>query len=156
MPYVVSTISTDQRYVDYHPNTDGGANVPIQEVFIKGGANVAAGVQMQGDGTITPPGAVTQVTDEQLAILKNISLFNQHMNEGYLKVVDHFVEPAKIAREVQKDMTPRDESAPITEEDFGKGGRLAGQTPLSVSEKAESDPEPAARTGFFNRSKDDK
>ena len=124
MPYVVSTMSNDQRYTDWDiPNLEGSKVArPAQaraSVLIKGKANVIT------KNLITPEGVITQVSDEQLEVLKRVKLFQTHVDNGSLKIMGREVAPEKAVR----DMRDRDESAPlsVSKGDFAPGGRAGGQ-----------------------------
>lgn len=59
---------------------------------------------------MTPKGAVTMVTEEQLKRLEGIPQFKQFVDGGFLTVEKKKVE----AEEVAKNMKPKDKSAPLT------------------------------------------
>jgi len=125
MPHVVSTLSNDQHYTVWSkPETEGGKiarpAVALKRVLISGKANVANKIT-------TPEGVITQVSDEALDVLKTVPLFQEHVSKGYMKIVTRAVDPDKAA----KDMTARDESAPLnpSKGDFEPGGRAAGVAP---------------------------
>lgn len=125
MPYIASTLSNDQNYTVWQtPISEGGKvarpAVPLKRVLIAGKANVA-------NKLTTPQGVITQVSDEAMDVLKTIPLFNQHLKNGYVKIVSRAADPDKVA----KDMTARDESAPLNPAmgDFEPGGRAAGAAP---------------------------
>lgn len=103
--YIFSTLTADQIYPVYQKTEDLPA--VAGEVFIKGGAN------MPGDGKNVPPGAVTKVTAEQLEMLEKSPGFIQHRDNGYIIVSKSKVDPEVVAA----DMTSRDASAPLTQED---------------------------------------
>ncbi|MGJ0509054.1 MAG: hypothetical protein ACR652_18425 [Methylocystis sp.] len=105
--YVYSTLSADQLYTTY---VKGGNDIPRPErtVLIKGGANVAT------KHLLTPRGVVTQVTAEELALLRDNKLFQLHEKNGYVKVDTSKQEVEKAVT----DMEPRDESSPLVPGDF--------------------------------------
>lgn len=105
MKYVYSTLSSDQNYTNYG---QGELPEPVGSVFIKGGANV-----MPRKGDETPPGAVTEVNDEQLAILEANADFRLHLKNGFIYVTGSKVDVEAAAA----DMERRDASAPKTEQD---------------------------------------
>ena len=109
--YIYSTLSTDQLYTSWEANKKGGPHIKKGEVFIAGKANVAT------EHLLTPKGMCTAVTEEQLKFLKNDSVFNRHVEAGYL-----LIETRKFdADEAAKDMTEKDPGAPLTPDDFEDG-----------------------------------
>ena len=89
--YVYSTLTASQVY-------DG--------VFVAGGANCP------NKYMLTPRGVATQVTDEQVAILRANALFKLHESNGYVSIDGRKIDADKKA----KDMNHSDKSAPLTEE----------------------------------------
>lgn len=82
MNYVHSTASQDMIYPIY---ADGKQNQAreLKRIVIKGGANVADRRTLA-----TPTGIVTEVSDEDLALLKRNPAFLRHVEHGFLKVYD--------------------------------------------------------------------
>lgn len=118
MPYVYSTATASGSYCHYekvpsNPDNRGapGHNKLLKKVTINGGANVAT------KHLVTPRGAVTEVSDEDLEFLMQHAAFKRHMEAGFLSVDKKKVDPDKKAL----DMTPEDDSAPVTPKDFEKG-----------------------------------
>lgn len=109
MPYVFSTLSTDQDYTLW---AKGGSDLPVSmgHVLIKGGANVAR------KDLVTPYGVVTEVTEEQLKLLMSDDVFNRHKQRGFIRVEEVSADPEKVAA----DMEGRDKSAPIVPNDFNE------------------------------------
>lgn len=105
MPYIYSTLTSDNTYVIY---ANGGADLKIKthQITIKGGTGIA------NDRLITPLGVVTQVSDEDLTLLENNSVFKTHKENGFIVVQSTGKEsdPEKVA----SDMETQDESSPIT------------------------------------------
>lgn len=125
MPYIVSTLSNDNTFADYHQSDVGvgGMSRPAtkkRSVTINGGANVANGLR-------TPQGVLTKITEEELDFLKSQRNFQKQVEGGFLTVLSSEADPDKVAA----DMTDRDQSAPLDEEkgDFEKEGRAAGVAP---------------------------
>ncbi len=111
MHYVYSTLSSDQDYALYPDKFDPkGIPQPLRVVHIDGKANV-----IDKHKFITPKGVVTEVTDQELKTLQSISAFQQHMTEGFIKVDEKKADPAKVAK---ADMTAKDRSAQLVEDDF--------------------------------------
>lgn len=117
MPYIYSTLTCDNEYVLYKK---GGADIPVVEtsVLIKGGANLAT---KRGD---TPPGAVTIVTDGQLAALEQNPVFQTHVENGFIIVSKSKPDVEVVAA----DMTSRAPDAPIVPEDYDPDSKEAKPT----------------------------
>ena len=63
---------------------------------------------------LTPKGVATLVTDEQLKTLEQIKAFQKHQEEGFITVDKSKHDPEKVA----KDMTGKDKSAQLDDDDF--------------------------------------
>ena len=114
--YVFSTITADVAYTGYKPMREGQqVNVVEHSVLIKGGANVADG------NFVTPEGVVTEISEEDLAHCMANPVFKLHMENGFIKVDK---KDQKIEKAVS-DMVKRDESAPLTEDDYTSVGKEA-------------------------------
>lgn len=105
--FVYSTLTCDQRYTNYVPG-GGDLPVPVGSVFVKGGTGVADA------RLVTPRGVVTEVTEEELAILEANADFNLHRKNGFVEVSASKVDPEKAAA----DMEGRDASAPLVPADL--------------------------------------
>lgn len=108
--FIYSTLSNDNRYIQY---AAGGADMPVavdNGVLITGGANVP---DRRED---TPLGAVTEVTEDQLAYLRTVHLFNLHVENGFLTISGSKTDPEVAAA----NMTGRDASAPVVPEDLSE------------------------------------
>ena len=112
--YIYSTLSSDQRYVKWSGKAGGGPYTAQKEVLLNGEANVVNRKHL-----MTPKGAVTEVSTEQLTFLKTIDAFNKHVKGGYLTIETRSENPDVVA----KDMTPKDKAAPKTPEDYKKAGQ---------------------------------
>lgn len=120
MAYIYSTLTNSISICDY-TSPKGGTPRRTRTVTIAGGANVAT------KNLITPQGVVTEVSDEDLAFLKQNKMFNRMVDRGFIKVESKKVDVEKVVA----DMTGRDESAPLVPEDFqddGKGAKPEGET----------------------------
>lgn len=109
--YVYSTLSSGMTYTI---TKKGKNDMPIIDgrIEIDGGANVA-----DKKTFVTPRGVVTKITDEQYEALQQNPVFKRHVKKGYIQVSD-----AKVDAEVAAaDMTSRDESAQLVEQDFAEG-----------------------------------
>jgi len=127
--YVYSTLASDMAYTNH---TEGGGDlpVPLDPVFVKGGAGVA------NDRLITPQGVVTEITEAQAEYLRANKVFQLHEQNGYVQISDKRAEADKVAA----DMTGRDQSAPMVPQDLS-----ADEQPSAVG-GSEVDGEPAPRS----------
>lgn len=105
--YVFSTLTCDQLYTNW---IKGGADVAIVErqILVKGGAGVA------NDRIITPRGVVTEIDEEDIAILEQNEVFKIHQKNGFVMIERKAADPEKVAA----DMASRDGSAPLTPNDY--------------------------------------
>lgn len=116
MPYVFSTLTCDQVYTLYKPQvSDVAPPIPEAQVFVRGGANLA------DKRIITPRGVMTQISDEEKAVLLKCPAFVDHMKGGYVTIDDKKAE----ADEVAADMEAKDASAPLTPAEFVAAGEQA-------------------------------
>jgi hypothetical protein len=108
--YLISTLSAPQKYTVYG---DAARGVPREQtsILVNGGANVA------NKNLITPQGVYTEITEDQLAILKENKLFQTHEKNGFIKVDDKKIDTEKAVSDLEK----RDEAAPLTPGDFEPG-----------------------------------
>lgn len=105
--FVYSTLTADQRYTNWK---QGGADMPVPdgEVFVKGGAGVV------NDRLWTPRGTVTEITEEDRAILESNSDFLLHKENGFVEISEELVAVEKAAA----DMESRDGASPLLPEDL--------------------------------------
>lgn len=107
--YIYSTLSNDQAYTSYGQKVaDGVAPKTEHVILIAGKANVST------KHFITPLGAVTKISAEDYAILKQNPMFQIHKENGYITVSEAKDDADKVAASMQG----RDKSAPLVEEDF--------------------------------------
>lgn len=110
MNYIYSTLSADQDYALYRKEQDPHSlPAPIRTIRVNGKANV-----MDDKTFLTPRGALTKVSDEELKILQQIPAFNEHLKAGYLTVEKSEADPDRVS----EDMTGKDKGAQLTESDF--------------------------------------
>lgn len=108
MNYVYSTLTCDNAYTVYEKTT-GGLTIPKAEVVINGGTGLA------NKHLITPLGMVTNITDDELAMLKENPVFIEHVKNGFLIVQEGG--KAEDAEKVASDMSTDSGSSPLTEQD---------------------------------------
>lgn len=113
MNYVYSTLTCDTAYTLYEKTT-GGLTIPKAEVVIHGGAGLA------NKHLITPLGTVTNISDSELAMLKENPVFVEHVKNGFLIVQEGG--KADDAEKVASDMSVDTGSAPLTEQDAENTG----------------------------------
>lgn len=123
MPYVYSTLSNDQTFCDFEPGQKNGPYNIRSRVTVNGKANIAT------KHLVTPMGIMTKVTDEEMAFLEKDSEFQRFVKDGYIKVGKMKSDAEKVAR----DMTPRDQSSPLTPRECQEGsGRMPKIKPLET------------------------
>lgn len=130
--FIYSTLSASVRYAASEP---GGADVPVPTdgILIAGGTNVAS------KNLITPRGAViTEVDADQLERLRQDEVFKLHQANGFITVSDQLEDGEKVA---SADMQGRDQSAPLTPEDYDDG--KDGPAPKVSDAKPQPAPAPA-------------
>lgn len=107
--YVFSTLAAAVSYTGYaEPKGDNLPQVAMS-VVVNGGAGVANKRTLQ-----TPRGVVTEVTEEEAKFLAGHSVFQIHLKNGFVQISDKNADGDEAAA----DMTGRDESAPLVDEDF--------------------------------------
>lgn len=99
--YVYCTLANDQRYIE----RDKNRNV-VATVFIAGKANVP------NKHMLTARGVSTEVTDEQLSVLRKNKVFKLHEQNGYITVDARKAD----ANKVSDSMNGNDPSQPDTSE----------------------------------------
>lgn len=129
MSFILSTLSAPVEYTIYSSDLAGNqhptVNRVIDKVVIDGYANMA------NRHFVTNKSVLTEVTDEQLELLKMNKVFQMHVNNGYLKIVETKTEDTSNMEEFDK-------SAPLTPDKYTKQAE--------VDAAAESD-------GFHRRKK---
>lgn len=107
--YVYSTHTNATRYVKYVQNTKKNHNVVERGIVINGGHG------MCNRNLITSEGAVTIVKDEELEWLLTVEAFQDDIKKGFIR---HSKRKEDSERVVQRDMNPRDGSAPLSPKDY--------------------------------------
>lgn len=113
MPYVLSKLANSQNYIKYVKGPDN-TNIAVKTVTIKGGADIT------NKNLITPQGVITQVTADELEILKSNKDFQRHLENGHVK---YFATSPNIDKNIDK--MEKDKSAPLTPDDYTKKGKKA-------------------------------
>ncbi len=126
MAFILSTLSTPVEYTIYSSNFAGDQptlNRVIDKVVIDGYANMA------NKHFITEKSVLTEVTDAQLKLLKANKVFQMHVNNGYLKIVE-------TAEKDTSNMEEVDKSAPLTPEKYTKAAEEAEASGFHRSKRA--------------------
>lgn len=105
--YIHSTASQDMNYPIYAGGTDRPQKV--KEIIIKGRANV-----VDPRTLVTPTGAVTEISDADLELLKKSSAFQRHVARGFMRVMNE-------SELNTKDMQKRDNSAQLQDPEYADG-----------------------------------
>lgn len=116
MPYITNTMSADIKYC-FYGKTPTGSNEVRKSILVFGKANVA------DKHFITKEGAVTKVSNEELALLKEHPVFKMHEANGFIKVC-----ATESRAENVKDLAKKDASAPKTPDDYKAQGKEAPKT----------------------------
>lgn len=127
MAFILSTLSTPVEYTIYSSDLAGNQhptlNRVVDKVVIDGYANMA------NKHFITEKSVLTEVTDAQLELLKANKVFQMHVNNGYLKIVETKTNDTSNMEEVDK-------SAPLTPEKYTKAAEEAEASGFHRSKKA--------------------
>lgn len=111
MSFILSTLSAPVEYTIYSSdlavNQHPTVNRVVDKVVIDGYANMA------NKHFVTNKSVLTEVTDEQLEHLKLNKVFQMHVNNGYLKIVETKTEDTSNMEEFDK-------SAPLTPDKYTK------------------------------------
>lgn len=118
--YIVSTLSAPVTYTFYGA-LSGNMKKVIKEITINGGANVANKRTL-----VTPSGVPTQVSADELEMLKKHPVFKKHEASGHVKIVNTGYQ--EEAEKAAKDMAEKDTSAPRTPKDYEKEGKKSPKT----------------------------
>ena len=106
MAYVHSTASQPMNYPIYADGPRQGQARKIKDILIKGTANV-----IDPHTLFTPTGAVTEISDEDLEMLKKSPAFQRHVAKGFMKVIDK-------SELDTTDMQKRDNSAQLNDYEY--------------------------------------
>lgn len=119
--YILSTMTNSVSYANWGQVAD----LPVirNKVTIKGGTglpSISSGfgeVSKDGEGAPmwTPNGIVTPISDEQYDLIKDHKLFNQHIDKGFIKVLEKdIMGNHKAVTQATANMTARDGFAQLT------------------------------------------
>lgn len=117
MPYIISSMTGDNRYAFYE-KTSGNVLRVKKEILIKGGANVSDKKTL-----LTPNGVATEVSDSDLELLKSNLAFKAHLERGFIKIIE--TSDKYKAQETAEKMDQKDASAQRTAADYEKEGKKA-------------------------------
>jgi hypothetical protein len=110
---IYSTTSCSSIFLVRGKERLGNNMFPIlRKIPIRGGANV----KPLGPNSVTPPGVVTEVSDDDLAELNSSTVFQRMVERGFYKIVT--VKKETPVEKVVDDMNPKDASAPKNVDDF--------------------------------------
>lgn len=112
MKYITSKMATDVNYTFYTKGPNG-INVVTDEITINGGADV-----INKRTLITPEGMITEISDDKLEKLKSHPVFQQHIQNGFIVVVDTEKQAEKEHKNLEED-----KSKQLTEKDYEKQGK---------------------------------
>lgn len=109
MKMILSTLTSAQSVVITEKSANGALHI-VKRIHINGGANVADRKTL-----ITPQGVVTELTDEDYALLITTDFYKRQERAGFLRPVE-----SKDAAEDTKKagMKKRDKSSQKTEADY--------------------------------------
>ena len=127
MSFVLSTLSAPVEYTIYSKDFAGDQptlNRVIKKIVIDGYANMA------NKHFITEKSVLTEVTDEELELLKTNKVFQMHVNNGFMKIVETKTHDTSNMEEF-------DNSAPLTPERYTKHAEeFESQTGIRRGKKA--------------------
>lgn len=105
--YIHSTASQTMSYPVYSGGTD--RTIKVKDILIKGTANVTDPLTLR-----TPTGAVTEVSDEDLELLKKNDAFQRHVAKGFMRVMNE-------SELNTSDMQKKDGSAQLLDSEYAMG-----------------------------------
>lgn len=116
MPYVLSKLANNQIYTKFAKGQNG-LNLIVKQVAIKGGADVT------NKNLVTPQGIVTEVSSDDLEVLKENKDFQRHLDKG---LVNYFA--AKPNIEKKAELMQKDNSRQLTKDDYKKKAKTEPTT----------------------------
>lgn len=120
MAYIVSKASQSIEYAGWSKGRNG-LNKKEMSIIIKGGAHVIDKKTLN-----TPNGVITEVTDEELAFLKNNSSFKRHLDKGWMAIEKSKSGAEKLAQQTGLDkdgFVIKDGGSQLTKEDYERNGK---------------------------------
>jgi len=122
--YIACTLASPQAYSTFL-NVDN-AKVPTVEkvININGGHNVA------NKNLITPHGVITEISEEDYAILKEIKGYQVHEKNGFVKMLK---QNPRSSEKAVSDLNQDDPSRPVTPGDYEAEGKEAPKTGEDVA-----------------------
>ena len=111
MPHIYSTLTGDQEYTLWDAGDPHRVPRANKKVFVNGQANVI------NKALITPKGAYTHVSDDQLAMLMDIPGFVAHKMSGFITVSEDKVS----IEDAVKSMEEKDKGAQMTASEHNAG-----------------------------------
>lgn len=112
MAFITSKLAAGVDYA-FYTQGENKINVVTDTISINGGADVINKRSLD-----TPSGVVTELTDEQLDKLKSHPLFQTHLQNGYITIM----ESEKEAKKADKDLK-EDNSRQLKPSDYEKKGK---------------------------------
>lgn len=113
MTIVLSTLTSAQDYTFYQKGGEDGVNQPVRTIHLNGGANLA------DQHFVTKDGVVTDLSDADIEMLKTHPVFQLHVNNGFVRILNTPTEETKA----KTDMEAEDKSAPLTPAKYEKRGK---------------------------------
>lgn len=123
--FVYSTLAAGVDYHIFGKAAEGMPAIKERTISIAGGAGIA------NKNLITPQGVVTEVTDEEAALLEQHGLFQLHAKNGHVSIQRKRADVDKVVA----DMDRNDPSAPLTPSDYTDGGDVEDLKPKSNSSR---------------------
>lgn len=110
MKLILSTLSSPNRLV-FTQNRANGSKEVVKSILINGGANVVDKRTM-----ITPAGVITELTDEEYAMVISSAWYKRQNAGGFVRPVESKSEAEEPKK---KGMKSKDNSAQKTDSDYG-------------------------------------
>lgn len=108
MSFILSTLTASQDYTFYKENHGNAFNLAVKTIHVNGGANVA------DKHFVTKDGVMTELSKEDIELLKTHSVFQMHVKNGFVKIIEN----EKQEEKVKADMEKADAAAPLTPEKY--------------------------------------
>lgn len=108
--YITSRLSSGVDYA-FYGKTPGGINKVEKTISIKGGSDV-----VDKKTLLTPQGVVTELSKDDLDLLKTHPVFKMHLENGYITINENEKAAIKAGEKLEVD-----KSSQITDEDYENG-----------------------------------